>query len=610
MNSLRNVQDVWKKYKFILTASQKRWGIVVVIMTFIGAVFETLGVSVIIPLVQVIMNPEMLLDNPYSASVIHALRLKSRAQLIMASGVAVILVYMGKNVFLFFLSYVRAKYACKVQRELSVEMMKSYLGRGYSFFLNSNTGTLLRGMTNSINGTYEALYYIFKIMAEIFTVACICVYILMMDAMLAFCVIALAVLCLLCVAFGFRKWMKKCGNLEYTLSAAINKILLQAFQGVKEVLVMNKQHYFVEKYEKQYIRRQYAVIGKTVAAESPSYLIEAVCVMGLIIAVCMKAMGTQDVTLLVSQLASFAVGAFRILPSLGRITNSFNQVIFYMLSLEDTYQNFKAVREAPAENKETDKIAKPEERSFHEKIEVKNVTWKYDGSEKAVLNDVSLVIEKGQSVALIGQSGAGKTTLADILLGLLVPENGKIIMDGQYDIHQMRAAWSRIIAFVPQTVYLMDDTIRNNVAFGMDAEEIDEKQVWEALDQAQLKTFVEELPEGLDTLIGERGVRFSGGQRQRIAIARALYTNPDILVLDEATSALDNETENAVMEAIERLQGKKTLIIIAHRLTTVRKCDILYEVRDGKVRQIDKEAFWSGEADEGKSQNINRYTNL
>ena len=153
MNSLRNVQDVWKKYKFILTASQKRWGIVVVIMTFIGAVFETLGVSVIIPLVQVIMNPEMLLDNPYSASVIHALRLKSRAQLIMASGVAVILVYMGKNVFLFFLSYVRAKYACKVQRELSVEMMKSYLGRGYSFFLNSNTGTLLRGMTNSINGT-------------------------------------------------------------------------------------------------------------------------------------------------------------------------------------------------------------------------------------------------------------------------------------------------------------------------------------------------------------------------------------------------------------------------------------------------------------------------
>ena len=521
-----------------------------------------------------------------------------------------ILVYMGKNAFLFFLSYVRAKYACKVQRELSVEMMKSYLGRGYSFFLNSNTGTLLRGMTNSINGTYEALYQIFKIMAEIFTVACICVYILMMDAMLAFWVIGLAALCLLCVAFGFRKWMKKCGNLEYTLNAAINKILLQAFQGVKEVLVMNKQHYFVEKYEEKYIRRQYAVIGKTVAGESPSYLIEAVCVMGLIIAVCMKAMGTQDVAMLVSQLASFAVGAFRILPSLGRITNSFNQVMFFMPSLEDTYQNFKSVRKASAETKEMDRITESEERRFQEKIEVKNVTWKYDGSEKEVLNDVSLVIEKGQSVAFIGQSGAGKTTLADIMLGLLVPANGKIVMDGQYDIHQMRAAWSRIIAFVPQTVYLMDDTIRNNVAFGMDAEEIDEKQVWEALDQAQLKAFVEELPEGLDTLIGERGVRFSGGQRQRIAIARALYTNPDILVLDEATSALDNETENAVMEAIERLQGKKTLITIAHRLTTVRKCDILYEVKDGKVRQIDKEAFWSGEADEGKSQNINRYTNL
>ena len=335
MNSLKSVRDVWNKYKFILTSSQKRWGIVVVIMTLVGAVVETLGVSVILPLVQVIMNPETLLENPYSAYIIEALRLESRAQLIMASGLAVILVYIGKNAFLLLLSYVRAKYMCKVQRELSVEMMKSYFGRGYSFFLNSNSSTLLRGMTDSIKGTYEALYQIFKIMAEIFTVACICIYIFIMDAMLAFCVIVLAVLCLLCVVFGFRKWMKKCGGLEYKLSIAINKILLQAFQGVKEVLVMNKQHYFVEKYEKQYIERQYAVIGKTVASESPSYLIEAMCVMGLIIAVCIKAIGTQDIALLVSQLASFAVGAFRILPSLGRITSSINQVVFFMPGLED-----------------------------------------------------------------------------------------------------------------------------------------------------------------------------------------------------------------------------------------------------------------------------------
>ena len=376
MNSLKSIQDVWIKYKFILTSSQKRWGVVVIIMTLIGAIFETLGVSVILPLVQVIMNPEMLLENAYSAYIINMLHIDSRAQMIMVTGLAVILVYIGKNAFLLLLSYVRAKYACKVQRELSVEMMRSYLERGYSFFLNSNTSTLLRGMTDSINGTYEALYQIFKITAEIFTVVCICIYILIMDAMLAFCVIALAVLCLLCVAFGFRKWMKKCGSLEYKLSASISKILLQAFQGVKEVLVMSKQHYFIEKYEKQYIKRQYAVIGKTVAAESPSYLIEAVCVMGLISAVCIKAMGTQDIAVLVSQLASFAVGAFRILPSLGRITNSFNQVVFFMPSLEDTYQNFRAVRKPLFVNKKLDRITEAEERKFEEKIEVKNVSWR------------------------------------------------------------------------------------------------------------------------------------------------------------------------------------------------------------------------------------------
>ena len=182
--------------------------------------------------------------------------------------------------------------------------------------------------------------------------------------------------------------------------------------------------------------------------------------------------------------------------------------------------------------------------------------------------------------------------MADIILGLLEPQNGKIVMDGKYDIHDMRAAWSRIIAFVPQVVYLMDDTIRNNVAFGEDPEEIDEKQVWKALEQAQLKEFVEGLPAGLDTLIGERGVRFSGGQRQRIAIARALYSNPDILVLDEATSALDTETETAVMEAIEQLQGKKTMIIIAHRLTTVRNCDRVYEVKDRNVYPVNKETLF------------------
>lgn len=591
MNSIHSLKDVWNKYNFILSSAQKRWGIVVILMTLVGAVFETLGVSVILPLIQGIMSPETLWGNKYFSRMSLILHVVTREQMIYVVGIGVVLVYVAKNLFLFLLSYVRAKYACKVQRELSAEMMRSYLGREYNFFLNVNTSEILRGMTSNIIGTYEALYQIFKILAELFTVAFICIYILIMDLWMALCIICLAGICLFIVFYGFRKWMKRCGEREYELNNALNKTLLQAFQGVKEVLVMNKQDYFSADYEKKYILRQNPVIGKAIASESPSYLIEAVCVIGLIFTVCVKAIGITDTTIFVSQLAAVAVGAFRILPSLGRISSSFNLVTFYMPALSDTYRNIFEIRKQ--EYKERQMPQNDNIEKFCNKIEIKDVTWNYDGTEKKVLDKVSLTINKGQSVAFIGRSGAGKTTLADIILGLLHPQEGKVIIDGKFDIKDIPVSWSHIINFVPQSVYLIDDTIRNNIAFGVKEEEIRDDQIWNALEQAQMKDFVKNLAKGLNTIIGERGIKFSGGQRQRIAIARALYNNPDILVLDEATSALDNDTESAVMEAIEQLQGRKTLIIIAHRLTTVKKCDIIYEIKDGRVTIVDKEILYA-----------------
>lgn len=580
MSKLKGLKEIWNKYNFILTSSQKKWGAIVIIMTLIGAIFETMGVSIILPLVQVMIEPEQLMQNKLIANMIEWTGLDSRVSLIGAVGGIVIFVYLIKNAFLTLLSYVRVKYACKVQRELSLEMLESYMKRGYIFFLNAGTGELIRGMQSSIINTYTGLYQLFKLLAEVMTIFFICIYIMLTDSIMAFCVIGLAIICLVLVVFVCQKQARKCGEIYYKYSGEINQSLIQTFQSMKEILVMRRQKYFINSYNEKYQKQQKGFIGQTIATESPAYVIEAICVTGLIVAVCVKAVTSRNASLLVPQLAAFAVAAFRILPSLGRISNNFNQFMFCLPGINDTYRNFSEVRQS----KYFDSNIKEKQCriKFRNQISIEDITWKYPTANTDVLKDVSLNIKKGQAVAFIGKSGAGKTTLADIILGLLVPQYGRITIDG-IDIKDIPDERSKMIGFVPQNANLLNDTVRRNIAFGIADEQVDDKKIWQALELAQMKSIIEKLPNGLNTEIGERGVRFSGGQRQRFAIARALYSNPDILILDEATSALDNETENAVMEAIDALQGHKTLIIIAHRLTTIKNCDVIYEVENGKV---------------------------
>lgn len=588
MQQIRAFKEIWDKYMFILTSKQKIWGSVLLVMTIIGALFETLGVSVILPLVQVMITPEVLYENKIIIYFQEVFQIQmNQTTLVWLVGIFVAMVYIVKNVYLFLVSYFRARYGCKVQRELSVEMMQAYMRRGYLFFLNSTTGELLRGMRDSVSNTYEGLYQILRALAEIFTVICICIYVMISDATMAVCVICLAIICLLSIVLGFKKWTKRSGEITFKYDALISKTLLQAFHGIKEVLVMHRQNYFVDVYKEQYIKRQTGIIGKTVALESPAYLIEGTCVVGLLIAVCFKATNTQDAANLVPQLAAFAVAAFRIMPSLGRISSSVNSFIICIPGINETNNNLKKVREnkdIEIDVKEMPSIESTSEFNWND-IVVNNISWCYSDAGKKILDEVSISIEKGKSVAFVGPSGAGKTTFADILLGLLKPQSGQIMIGG-VDISELAPIWKNIIGFVPQNAYLLDDTVKNNVAFGMAEVEIDEKSVWRALEEAQLKEFVESLPDGINTMVGERGTRISGGQRQRLAIARALYNNPDILVLDEATSALDTETEKAVMEAIDSLHGTKTLIIIAHRLTTIKNCDEIYKIDEGKAKKV------------------------
>lgn len=323
-----------------------------------------------------------------------------------------------------------------------------------------------------------------------------------------------------------------------------------------------------------------------ILAAIPKYIVETVCMVGMLIAIIIKMyFGRNDFQAFVVQLSAFAVAAFRLLPSVGKLNAYINSVMYSKSSLDLIYRDLKEIENCKMiDFKERKEV---EEWNLENKIELKNIAYHYPDSNKLVLSDVSFSIKKGETIALIGSSGAGKTTLADILLGLLQPVKGTILVDGK-NIYDNMDAWHRMLGYIPQTIYLSDDTIRNNIAFGIREEDIDDDAINDALKKAQLYDFVQTLDKGLDTFVGDRGVRLSGGQRQRIGIARALYYNPEILILDEATSALDNETESAVMEAIESLKGMKTMVIIAHRLTTLKNADVIYEVGDGKVWKRNK----------------------
>lgn len=596
LHELKKVNDIWNKFMFILTARQKRLAVVILLMTFAGAFVETLGVSIIIPFVQALVNPAELMENYYISFMVDMFHIENTMQMILMLGIGIALVYILKNLYLTFLSYCRVRYSTKVQRELSVLMMKSYMRRGFLFFSQINTSDLLRGINGDVAAVYQIMYNAFRVIAEVLTTIAILIFIMKTDIKMALCVVALAMVCFMVIVVGFRKPMRKMG-LEYRASNRdVQKHSLQAFQGIKEVIVMHRQKFFVGKYEEAFGRQQKALIGQTVATESPAYLIEAVCVSGLILAVSFQGYAGMDMSAFIPKLSAFAVGAFRILPSLGRITSSFNQMVYYSPSLGKTYENLREVRMTEQEETreiESLMIEKPDQatdqlsysndaQSDEHYLEIKDVHWQYPKSDQEVLSGVSLSVKKGTSVAFIGQSGAGKTTLADIVLGLYRPGQGSVFYRGR-NIKTMADSWGQYIGYIPQSVYLIDDSIRNNVAFGISNP--DDEKVWRALEQAQLKDFVLGLPDRLDTVVGDRGIRFSGGQRQRVAIARALYNDPEILVLDEATSALDNETETAVMEAIDSLQGSKTLLIVAHRLTTIRNCDVVYEIVGGKANR-------------------------
>lgn len=596
-NNIKTIIDIIKELIFVLNKKQKRYVVVVMVIIVISSFFELLGVTAVLPFVQAVLAPEQIFSSSLAKPFIEFFRITTPQGLMLLCGVGIIGLYLFKNAYMLFSYFIQFDFATKVQKELSIKMLKSYMSRPYEYFLNVNSSEILRGCSTDTTNVYSILSYLFTIIAEVLAIFLIGCFIIVTEPWTALGILLLMGAVMLGMVMLFKPMAKRAGKEDRAASALKSKAIYQTVAGIKEIYVMQRKKLFVKEYEKASDIARKAQRTNSLITNAPDRIIEGICVSGLVGIICIRLLMNNNMVDFVPKLAAFAMAAFKVLPSIGKITSRINGLVYCRPSLANVYdimkeadeyeRHYRRYAEEHGEVKESDDL------QFANKLTIQNVVWQYENQKAPVLTDTNLEIKKGQSIALIGASGAGKTTLADTILGLLHPQEGTVLMDG-IDVYAMPKTWARIVGYVPQSVFLIDDTVRNNIAFGLPNDMIRDELIWDALERAQLKGFVAGLPSGLDTIVGERGVKFSGGQRQRIAIARALYNRPEILILDEATAALDNETETAVMESIDALQGQITMIIVAHRLTTIRNCDKIYEIRDGKAVEREKAEVLSG----------------
>ena len=566
----------WK----ILNKKQRVLFFLLFLSILIKALLETIGVSVLMPFVQAILTPAKLLKNSRLIPIFSFFNVNTESSVIVLVSIFIIIFYFVKNLYAIICTYWQQKYRCYLQQHISVSILNNYLEKPYSFFTNTNSSILIRNIINDADGIMSVINNLFNLLTEFFIVLMIILFLFITDPFIATGLFLSVFIALMVPTLILGRPIRKKGLLLRDYAALVYKDALQSINGIKEIIVSNKQDFFSTQYKNSYTKKSKNDIQSCVLSAVPNRLIEAVCISALVGIVAFKVLKGNTSDVMVSQLSAFAVAAFKLLPSVSGMSSNFNSLILSHPVLISVYENLNQ------KNTTNTQIQCNEEINFSDTITFEKVSFKYENSIKNIFENVNIDIHKGDVIGILGPSGAGKTTFVDVLLGLLQKTEGSIRIDNKELTSANIISWRNNISYVPQTAYLLDDTIEANVAFG--EKNIDKQNLEKAIKDSMLQDYVYSLPKKEKTTVGERGVQMSGGQRQRLSIARALYTNPQIIVFDEATSALDELTEKEIMDSIENLIGSKTLIIIAHRLSTLKKCNRLFEVKDGKVIEREK----------------------
>ena len=564
----------------VLTGRQKRATVALLLLMFVGMLLETLGIGLIIPALALMTHSDLGQRYPAAAPLLHRLGDPDREHLVLWGMAALVVVYAVKAGFLAFLIWRQTQFVTEVQADLSRRLFATYLRQPYSFHLARNSAELINNVVGEATQfSHTCLMAGMNLLTELLIICGITALLLLVAPMGA--IVVAAVLGIPTWAFHHltRERLLRWGIARQHHETQRLQQLQQGLGGVKELLLLGREQECLTRYERHNIGTARAISRHQLLQQLPRLGLELLAVCALAGLVLVMVAGRKPLESLLPVLGVFAAAAFRLLPSANRVINAAQSIRYSLPAIEVVHNEVLLSRTALASSSEPVTALQ-----FRDVLTLERVSFRYPGASAAALQEIDMQIPRGSCIGFIGGSGAGKSTLVDVILGLQAPTSGAVCADGQDIRHNVRG-WQRLIGYVPQSIFLIDDTLRRNVALGLPDHEIDETAVRRALAAAQLDEFIGSLAAGLDTTVGERGVRLSGGQLQRIGIARALYHDPEVLVLDEATSALDTTTERGVMSAVRALRGHKTLIIVAHRLSTVENCDLLYRFDAGRITE-------------------------
>jgi len=545
---------------------------------------ETLSVGMVIPALGILLQPDYLGQFAWPDGILPSLGYPNREQVVIIGLVLLAGIFTIKNIFLFFQVLYQGTFVYSAQREVAANLFQHYLSKPYSFHLQTNSSVLIRNLTIEINAYCQyVLMPIINLTSEVLVVIALLVMLILVEPVATLCLGS----CLLIVALVFHRFtdsnVSRWGEARQVADEEKIKYLQQGFGGIKQIMLSQSLDYFLHLFQRPNIVSGLMTKKEYIFQYLPKQFIEILSIVGLVgVCVFMVLQGRTSLEVM-AMLGLLATAGFRLIPSFSRILRNLQSIRFGWVSVEVLAKEMSRNGNKP-ENRMPFGEKKNDDLSFNHDLRLRDISFRYEQNGKELLREINFEVKKGECIGIVGESGAGKSTLTNLLLGLVSPSKGAFEVDG----HEIKSAkiqpWQRMIGYVPQEIYLLDDTISRNIAFGVNDTEIDHTQIRKVIETAGIHKFIDSFDDGLNTKIGERGVRISGGQRQRIGIGRALYQNPQVLILDEATSSLDSKTEEEILNELRKIRGKVTMILVAHRQSTLQFCDKIFKIENGKIK--------------------------